>query len=73
MGSVVSHELQCQESRGEIPDFQVGKGKEMNSIEISYQQGELMEEDLCGVVIHMNEMMRSYIIPLSRRRIIGVF
>jgi hypothetical protein len=43
--------IDFQESRGEIPDFQMGQGKEMNSAESSYQQGVLMEEDQRCVLI----------------------
>jgi hypothetical protein len=35
--------IDFQEGRREIPNFQVGKGGEMNSARGSYQQGELME------------------------------
>ena len=37
--------------REKIPSCQVGKGKEMNSVESSYQQGVLMEEDQRCVLI----------------------
>jgi hypothetical protein len=43
--------IDCQKGRAEIPDFQVGKGKKMNSAESSYKQGELMEEDHRNILI----------------------
>jgi hypothetical protein len=50
--------IDCQEGRGEIPIFQVGKGEEMrlseslkNSVGSSYQQGVLTEEDQRSVLI----------------------
>jgi hypothetical protein len=50
--------IDCEEGRREIPYFQVGKGEErilseslMNSAEISYQQGELMEQDQRCILI----------------------
>jgi hypothetical protein len=50
--------IDCQEGRREIPYFQVGKEEErrlseslMNSVESSYQQGELVEEDQKCIMI----------------------
>jgi hypothetical protein len=52
--------------RGDIPNFQVGKGENMSSIESLHQQGELTDEEeaeeiscldeyLHGIVSHVNE------------------
>jgi hypothetical protein len=43
--------IDCQEGRREIPDFQVGKGEEMNSEVSSDQQGVLTEEDQRSILI----------------------
>jgi hypothetical protein len=43
--------IDCQVGREKIPSCQVGKGEEMNSAEISYQQEVLMEEDQRCVLI----------------------
>jgi hypothetical protein len=43
--------IDCQVGREKIPSCQVGKGEEMNSVESSYQQGVLMEEDQRCVLI----------------------
>jgi hypothetical protein len=52
----------CQVDRREVPNYQVGRGKEMrlsesltDSIESSYQQGVLMDKDSCGFADHVNE------------------
>jgi hypothetical protein len=58
--------INCQEGRGDIPIFQVGKGEEMSSVESSCQQGVLTDgkkveerphpyEDSCGTASHVNE------------------
>jgi hypothetical protein len=54
--------IDCQESRGEILDCQVGKGirmrlfESLRSSEVSLgQQGVLIDEDSCGFVDHVNE------------------
>jgi hypothetical protein len=54
--------IDCQVGRREVPNCQVGRGKEMrlsesltDSIESSYQQGVLMDEDSCGFADHVNE------------------
>jgi hypothetical protein len=43
--------IECQVGREKIPSFRVGKGEEMNSAEISYQQEVLVEEDHRCVLI----------------------
>jgi hypothetical protein len=60
MGSVDL--IDCQVGRREVPNCQVGRGKEMrlsesltDSVESSYQQGVLMDEDSCGFADHVNE------------------
>jgi hypothetical protein len=60
MGSVDL--IDCQVGRREIPNFQVGRGKEMRlseslrSSEVSScQQGVLIDEDSCGFADHVNE------------------
>jgi hypothetical protein len=57
--------VNCQEGRGDIPNFQVGKGEEMSSAESSCQQGVLTDgeeeerphpyEDSCRTASHVNE------------------
>jgi hypothetical protein len=58
--------INCQEGRGEILIFQVGKGEEMSSAESACQQGMLTNgeeveeiphpyEDSCGTASRMNE------------------
>jgi hypothetical protein len=58
--------VNCQEDRGDIPIFQVGKGEEMSLVESSCQQGVLTDgkeveerphpyEDSSGVASHVNE------------------
>jgi hypothetical protein len=55
-----------QEGRGDIPNFQARKGEEMRSIDISHQQGMLIDgnkveemphphEDLGETISHVNE------------------
>jgi hypothetical protein len=43
--------IDCQVGREKIPSCRVGKGEEMNSAEISYQQEVSMEEDQRCVLI----------------------
>jgi hypothetical protein len=57
--------INCQEGRGDIPNFQVGKGEEMSSAESSRQQGVLTDgeeeerphpyEDSCRAASRVNE------------------
>jgi hypothetical protein len=60
MGSVDL--IDCQVGRREVPNFQVGRGKEMrlsesltDSIESSYQRRSDDGKDSCGFVDHVNE------------------
>jgi hypothetical protein len=47
--------IDCQVGRGDIPNFQVGKGEEMSSIESSRQQGELTDEEEAEERPHSDE------------------
>jgi len=54
--------IDCQVGRREVPNFQVGRGKERRLSEsirssevISCQQGVLMDDDSCGFSNHVNE------------------
>jgi hypothetical protein len=58
--------IDCQEGRGDIAIFQVGKGEKMSSAKSSFQQGALTDgkeakerphpyEDSCGIARHVNE------------------
>jgi hypothetical protein len=54
--------IDCKVGRREIPNCQVGRGKEMRmsksprSSEVSsYQQGVMIGEDSCGFLDHVNE------------------
>jgi hypothetical protein len=54
-GEISGNLIDCQVGREKIPSCQVGKGQDMNSIESSYQQGVLIDEDSCGFLDHVNE------------------
>jgi hypothetical protein len=43
--------IDYQVGRGGIPEFQVDKEEEMNSVESSYQQGDMMEEHHRNILI----------------------
>jgi hypothetical protein len=54
--------IDCQVGRREVPNFQVGRGKETRLYESlrsskvsSYQQGVLISEDSCDFADHVNE------------------
>ena len=70
--------IDYQVGRREVPNCQVGRGKEMrvsasltNSVESSCQQGALMDEDSCGFTDHVNEddeKLNTFIIPEKDQR-----